>query len=62
MATRSGPECTVNPQRWGRTSQPDERPDWDYNTEAGRGHLEYRTALYKVSRGLPEVYKYGKTN
>lgn len=39
------PEGTVNPQRWAELATPDGRPDWDYNTEEGRAHLE----RYQVS-------------
>ena len=34
------PEGTTNPQRWAELAVPDERPNWDCNTEEGRGHLE----------------------
>ena len=43
-------EGTANPQRWAEVVTPDERPNWDCNTEEGRGHLErYRVT---ISRGL----------
>ena len=40
------PEGTANPQRWAELATPDKRPNWDCNTEEGRGHLErYRAAI-----------------
>ena len=37
----------------GKLAAPDERPNWDYNTEEGRGHLErFRVAsLQSLKRG-----------
>ena len=42
MAKRNGSgfEGTANPQWWAEPATPDERPNWDCNTEGGRGHLE----------------------
>ena len=34
------PEGTANPQWWAEPATPDESPNWDCNTEKGRGHLE----------------------
>ena len=34
------PEGIANPQRWAELATPDKRPNWDCNTEEGRGHLE----------------------
>ena len=49
------PEGTAYPQRWAELATPDERPNWDCNTEKRRGHLErYRVTFYKVSRRGPE--------
>ena len=40
------PEGTANPQWWTEIAIPDERPNWDCNTEEGRGHLErYQVAI-----------------
>ena len=40
------PEGTANLQRWAELATPDESPNWDCNTEEGRGHLErYRVAI-----------------
>ena len=40
------PEGTANPQCWAEIAIPDETPNWDCNTEEGRGHLErYRAAI-----------------
>ena len=57
------PEGTANPQRWAELATPDERPRWDCNTEAGRGHLErYQAAILQgLKRGAPKRYEYGKT-
>ena len=33
------PEGTANLQHWAELATPDERPNWDCNTEEGRGHL-----------------------
>ena len=44
------PEGTSNLQRWAEPATPDERPDWDCNTEEGRGHLERYQVT--VSQGL----------
>ena len=47
------PEGTANPQRWAELATPDERLNWDCNTEEGKGHLErYRvTILQGLKRG-----------
>ena len=34
------PEGTANLQPWAELATPDESPNWDRNTEEGRGHLE----------------------
>ena len=34
------PEGTANLQWWVELATPDERPNWDCNTEEGRGYLE----------------------
>ena len=40
------PEGTANPQQWTELATPDKRPNWDCNTEEGRGHLEkYRVTI-----------------
>ena len=40
------PECNANLQKWAELSTPNESPNWDCNTEEGRGHLErYRAAV-----------------
>ena len=31
---------TANAQQWAELAAPNKRPNWDYNTEEGRGHLE----------------------
>ena len=43
-------EGTANPQRWAEVVTPDERPNWDCNTEEGRGHLERYQVT--ISQGL----------
>ena len=47
------PEGTANLQRWAELATLDERPNWDCNTEEGRGHLEgYQvTILQGLNRG-----------
>ena len=44
------PEGTANPQQWAELATLDERPNWDCNTEEGRGHLERYQVT--VSQGL----------
>ena len=40
------PKGTANPQQWTELATPDKRPNWDCNTEEGRGHLEkYRVTI-----------------
>ena len=34
------PEGTANLQRWAELASLDERPNWDCNTDEGRGNLE----------------------
>ena len=34
------PEGTANLQPWAELATPDKSPNWDCNTEEGRGHLE----------------------
>ena len=42
----TAPGGTANPQRWAEPATPDEGPDWDCDTEEGRGHLErYRVTI-----------------
>ena len=43
------PEGTANLQWWAELATPDERPNWNCNTEKGRGHLErYRVNILQV--------------
>ena len=46
-------EGPANLQRWAELATPDERPNWDCNTEEGRGHLERYQAgiLQGLKRG-----------
>ena len=40
------PEGTANPQQWAEPATPDESPNWDCNTEKGRGHVKrYRVTI-----------------
>ena len=56
------PEGTANLQRWAELATPDERPNWDCNTEEGRSHLrDIEWLFHRVSRGGPKTYEYGKT-
>ena len=47
------PEGTANPQRCAEPATPDKRPNWNCNTEEGRGHLErYQAAILQgLKRG-----------
>ena len=51
------PEGTANPQRWAELATPDTRPNWDCNTEEGRGHLEtYQVAILQgLKRGAQKA-------
>ena len=56
------PEGIANPQRWAEPSTPDERPNWDCNTEEGGATWrDIGWLFYKVSRGGLKTYEYGKT-
>ena len=35
-----GTEDTANPEWWAELNNPDKRPNWEYNTEEGTGHME----------------------
>ena len=56
------PEGTANLQQWAELATPDERPNWDCNTEEGRGHLErYQvTILQGLKRGAPKAMSIAK--
>ena len=58
------PEGTANLQQWAELATPDERPNWDCNTEEGRGHLErYRvTILQGLKRGARKAMSMGKSS
>ena len=47
------PEGTANPQWWAELATSNKRPNWDCNTEEGRGHLEryWVTILQGVKKG-----------
>ena len=47
------PKGTANLQLWAELATPDERPNWDCNTEEGRGHLEryWAAILQGLKRG-----------
>ena len=47
------PEGTENLQMWAELATPDERPNWDCNTEEGSGHLEryWAAILQGLKRG-----------
>ena len=51
------PEGTANPQRWAELATPVKRPNWDCNTEKGRGHLEtYQVAILQgLKRGAQKA-------
>ena len=58
------PEGTANLQWWAELATTDESPNWDCNTEEGRGHLErYQAAILQGLKrwGTPKTYEYGKT-
>ena len=54
---------TANAQQWAELAAPNKRPNWDYNTEEEKGHMErYQvTILQGLKRGAPKRYEYGKT-
>ena len=56
------PEGIANPQRWAELATPDKRPNWDCNTEEGRGHLErYQVAtLQGPKRGAQKPMSMAK--
>ena len=55
------PEGTANPQRWAEGATPEERPNWDCNTEE-RGHLErYQvTILQDLKKGAQKAMRITK--
>ena len=57
------PEGTANLQQWAELATPDERPNWDCNTEEGRDHLErYRAAILQgLKRGAQKPMSMAKT-
>ena len=58
------PEGTANLQWWAELATTDESPNWDCNTEEGRGHLErYQAAILQGLKrwGTPKTCEYGKT-
>ena len=56
------PKGTANPQQWTELATPDKRPNWDCNTEEGRGHLEkYRvTILQGLRKGARKAMSIAK--
>ena len=56
------PEGTANPQRWAEPATPDKRPNWNCNTEDGRGHLErYQAAILQgLKRGARKAMSIAK--
>ena len=56
------PEGTENLQMWAELATPDERPNWDCNTEEGRGHLEtYQVAILQgLKRGARKAMRIAK--
>ena len=55
-------EGPANLQRWAELATPDERPNWDCNTEEGGATWrDIGWLFYKVSRGGLKTYEYGKT-
>ena len=56
------PEGTANLQRWAELATPDESPNWDCNTEEGRGHLErYQAAILQgLKRGARKAMSISK--
>ena len=47
------PEGTAKLQQWAELATPDKRPNWDCNTEEGRGYLKrYQVAILQgLKRG-----------
>ena len=56
------PEGTANPSGGQKLATPDKRPNWDCNTEEGRGHLErYRAAILQgLKRGAQKPMSMAK--
>ena len=47
------PEGTANPQWWAELATPDERPNWDCNTEEEKDHMgRYWVTYFKRSKEL----------
>ena len=57
------PEGTANPSGGQKLATHDKRPNWDCETEEGRGPLErYGAAILQgLKRGGLKTYEYGKT-
>ena len=58
------PGGTANLQRWAELATLDERPNWDCNTEEGRGHLErYCTAILQgLKKGAQKLISRAKSS
>ena len=41
------PEGIVNPQRWVEQTLPNDRPNWDYNTDEGQNQLDTVQPFYR---------------
>ena len=63
MVQRNGTWGYWKPAVVGEPATPDEGPDWDCNTEEGRGHLERDrvTISQGLKRGGLKSYEYHKT-
>ena len=58
------PECTANLQWWAELATPNKRPNWDCNTEEGRGHLEryWAAVLQSIKRGAQKPMSMAKSS
>ena len=58
----TAPGGTENPQQWAELATPDEGPDWDCDTEEGKGHLErYRVTIVQgLKRGAQKAMSIAK--
>lgn len=55
------PEGTINWQWWTELVTPDERPNWDYNTEEGKGLIS-AGCFTRPQEGGPKAHEYGEAH
>ena len=59
--TEMAPEGTINWQWWAELATPDERPNWDYNTEEGKGKIS-AGCFTRPQEGGPKAHEYGEAH